>query len=125
GVYTAGVILMALALMQLLTGVMKNRFWARILAGAIWLWAALYIFHFMGPWKNLLSHISFKLGQVQISLLHLTRALPIFLVLYWSSRNLSIVWRFWLRVGSGLTPAVQIPLSRLGTIFLFSASVVL
>jgi small-conductance mechanosensitive channel len=125
GIYTAGVILMALTLMQLLTGVMKNRFWARILAGAIWLWAALYIFNFMGPWKNLLSHISFKLGQVQISLFHLTWALPFFLVLYWLSRNLSIIWRFWLRVGSGLTPAVQILLSRLGTIFLFSASVVL
>lgn len=125
GIYTAGVILMALTLMRLFTGVMKNRFWARILAGAIWLWAALYIFHLMTPWENFLSQISLKLGQVQISLLQLTRALPIFLVLYWLSRNLSIIWWFWLRVGSGLTPAVQILLSRLGTIFLFSASVVL
>src|SRR5208337_3611395 len=125
GVYTAGVILLAFTVMRLLTGPMKNRFWAGILAGAIWLYAALNIFHFIDPWLNLLSHITFKLGQVHISLLQLTRGLLIFLALYWLSRTLSIIWKFWLRVGSGLTPAVQILLSRLGTIFLFSASVVL
>lgn len=125
GIYTAVVILLALTVTRLFTGAMKNRFWASILAGAIWFWAALYIFHFIDPWLNLLSHIAFKLGQVQISLLKLTRALPIFLALYWLSRNLSLIWKFWLRAGSGLTSAVQILLSRLGSIFLFSASLVL
>ena len=67
-IYTAGVILLALTVMRLLTGPMKNRFWASILAGAIWLWAALYIFHLIDPWLNFLSHIGFRLGQVQISL---------------------------------------------------------
>ena len=124
GIYTAVVILLAITAMRLLTEPMKNRFWARILAGAIWLWAALYIFHVIDPWLNLLRQIAFKLGQVQISLLQFTRALPIFLALYWLSRSLSIIWKFWLQAGSGLTPAVQILLSRLGTIFLFSASVV-
>ncbi len=119
GIYTAVVILLAITAMRLLTEPMKNRFWARILAGAIWLWAALYIFHVIDPWLNLLGQIAFKLGQVQISLLQFTRTLPIFLALYWLSRSLSIIWKFWLRAGSGLTPAVQILLSRLGTTFLF------
>ncbi len=125
GLYTAGVILLALSLVRLFTGEMKNRFWAKILAGAIWLWAALYIFHIIEPWIDLLYHIDFKLGQVRISLLHLARALPILLLLYWLSRNISIVWRSWLGVGSGLSPALQILLFRLGNIFLFSASIVL
>ncbi len=123
--YSAGVILMALTLMRLFTGEMKNRFWARILAGVIWLWAILYIFHIIEPWLTLLSQINFNLGQVRISLLQISRALPVFLLLYWLARNLSIIWRFWLVVGSGLSAAMQILLSRLGSIFLYSAAVVL
>jgi small-conductance mechanosensitive channel len=125
GLYTAGVILLALSLVRLFTEEMKNRFWARILAGAIWLWAALYIFHLIEPWLTLLSHITFNLDRVNISLLQITRALPFFLLLYWLSKNLSIIWRSWLAVGSGLSPAIQILLSRLGSIFLYAAAVVL
>jgi len=125
GLYTAGIILLALTLVRLFTGEMQNRFWARVLAGAIWFWAALYVTNLIEFWINLLSHIGFKLGQVHISLLHLVRALPIFLLLYWLSRNLAMIWRFWLAAASGLTPAVQIIFSRLGSIFLFAASVFL
>jgi small-conductance mechanosensitive channel len=125
GLYTAGVILLALTLVRLFTEEMKNRFWARLLAGAIWLWAALYIFRLIEPWLTLLSHITFQLDRVNISLLQVTRALPVFLLLYWVSRNLLIIWRFWLKVGSGLSPAIQILLSRLGSIFLYTAAVVL
>jgi small-conductance mechanosensitive channel len=125
GLYTAGVILLALTLMRLFTEEMKNRFWAKILAGVIWLWAVLYIFHFIEPWLTLLSHIDFNLGQVRISLLQISRALPVLLLLYWLAKNLAIIWRFWLAVGSGLSAAMQILLSRLGSIFLYSAAVVL
>jgi small-conductance mechanosensitive channel len=125
GIYTAGVILLAYTVMRLFTGPMKNRFWAGILTGAIWLYAALHIFHFIDPWLNFISQITFKLGGVHISLLQLARGLFIFLALYWLSRNLSIIWKFWLRANSGLAAAVQILFSRLGTIFLFSMSTVL
>lgn len=125
GLYAFCVILLALTLVRLFTEAMKNRFWARILAGVIWLWAALYIFQLIDPWLNLQRHIMFNLGKVHFSLYNLTRAVPVFLLLYWLSRNLSIVWRSWLRVGSGLTPSVQLLLSRLGSLFLFSAAVVL
>ena len=124
GLYTAAVILLALTLVRLLTSDMQNRFWARVLAVAIWFWATLYITSLIDLWINLLSHIVFKLGTVHITMLHLVRALPIFLILYWLSKNLSTIWRFWLTAASGLTPALQIVLSRLGSIFLFSASVV-
>lgn len=71
-----------------------------------------------------MRHSSFKLDRVNISLFQITRGLFVLLLLYWLSKNLSIIWRFWLEVGSGLRPAVQILLSRLGSIFLYSASVV-
>jgi hypothetical protein len=91
GLYTACGILLALAAVRLFTGEMQNRFWAKILAGFIWFWTALYIFHLIEPWVTLLSHIDFNLGQAHLSLLHLIRALPFFLVLYWLSKNLAIL----------------------------------
>ena len=125
GLYTFFVILLALTLVRLFTESMRNRFWARILAAAIWLLAALYIFHLIDPWLHIQQHIIFQVGQVNLSLFQITRAIPVFLLLYWLTRNLSILWRAWMRVGSGLSPSVQLLLSRLGTLSLFSAVVVL
>ena len=123
--YAVGMILIALTLTRLFTDGMKNRFWARILAIWIWVWVSLYVFHFIDPWHRLLQHVDFQLGQVHVSLLHVQRAVLLLLALYWLSKNLRILFHFWLTIKSGLTPAVQILLHRLGSIFLFSACVVI
>ena len=47
--YAVGIILIALTLTRLFTDEMKNRFWARILAIAIWVLASLYSFPFHRP----------------------------------------------------------------------------
>jgi small-conductance mechanosensitive channel len=123
--YAAGIVLIALTMVRLFTDEMNNRFWARILATAFWVLAALYVFHFIDPWLRLLQNIDFQLGQVRFSLLHVQRAFILLLALYWLSKNLRIFFHFWLTRKSGLTPAVQILLYRLGSIFLFSACVVI
>ena len=123
--YAVGIILIALTLMRLFTDEMKNRFWARILAIAIWVLASLYVFHLIDPWLRFLQDVDFQLGQVHVSLLHVQRAFFLLLALYWVSKNLRILFHFWLTIKSGLTPAVQILLYRLGSIFLFSACVVI
>jgi len=123
--YAVGIILIALTLTRLFTDEMKNRFWARILAIAIWVWASLYVFHFIDPWLRLLQHVDFQLGKVHFSLLHIQRAFFLLLALYWVSKNLRVLFHFLLTIKSGWTPAVQILLYRLGSIFLFSACVVL
>ena len=69
--------------------------------------------------------VDFQLGQVHFSLLHVHRAFFLLLALYWLSKNLRIFFHFWLTIKSALTPAVQILLYRLGSIFLFSACVVI
>jgi len=104
---------------------MKNRFWARILAIALWFLASLYVFHLIDPWLRLLQHIDFQLGQVHISLLQVNRAFFLLLALYWVSKNLRIFFHFWLTIKSGLTSAVQILLYRLGSILLVSACAVI
>ena len=123
--YAVGIILIALTLMRLFTDEMENRFWARVLAMALWVLASLYIFHLIAPWQHFLQSIDFQLGQVHVSLFHFYRGFILFLALYWLSKNLRIFFHFWLTRKSGLTAAVQILLYRLGSIFLFSACVVI
>ncbi len=124
GLYTAAMIFLAITLVRFFTGQMKNRFWAKILTTVIWFWAILYIFHIVDPWLNFLQGIYFEIGQVHLSLLTIARAVVLALTLYWFSRKSLIFWHFWLTAASDLTPAVQILLYKLGSIFLYAASIV-
>jgi small-conductance mechanosensitive channel len=124
GLYTAGIIFLAITLVRFFTGQMKNRFWAKILMTWFWFLAVLFIFHIIDHFLNFLQNIAFNLGEVQLSLLTIARALVLALTLYWFSRKLLIFWHFWLNTKSDLTPAVQILLYKLGGIFLYAASIV-
>jgi small-conductance mechanosensitive channel len=125
GLYTFGICLAALALVRFFTGQMQNRFWARILTVLIWFYAALFIFNVMEPWLRIQQEINFNLGKINISLYTLSRAIVFLLILYWVSKKLLLILRFWLKAESGLTPAVQILFYKLSVIFFFCASVVL
>ena len=122
-------LLIGLTLVRLFTDRMKNRFWAKILAMAIWVYAfllaSLSLFNSIDLWQRFLQGVDFQLGQVHFSLLQVNRAFFLLLALYWVSKNLRIFFHFWLTIKSGLTSAVQILLYRLGSIFLFSACVVI
>jgi len=115
-------IMIALVFVRLFNTQMKNRFLVRILTVYAWLWALLTIFHIIDPWNNYLRQIDFQLGKAEISLLNIYRAFFLSFFLYWMSKHLSTIWRFWLRTTSDLTPAAKLLLYRLGSIVLFSAS---
>ncbi len=123
--FAAGIILIALTLVRLFTDRMKNRFWAKILAMAIWVYAFLLasfgLFNYIDFWQRFLQGVGFQLGQVHFSLLQVIRAFFLLLALYWVSKNLRILFHFWLTIKSGLTSAVQILLFRLGSMLLVSA----
>ncbi len=127
--FAAGIILIALTLKRLFTDEMKNRFWAKILATAIWVYAVLVasfgLFNLVDVWQRFLLGVDFQLGQVHFSLFEMQRAFFLLLALYWVSKNLRIFFHFWLTGKSGLTSAFQILLYRLGSIFLFSACAVI
>jgi small-conductance mechanosensitive channel len=127
--FAAGMLLVGLTLVRLFTGRMKNRFWAKILAMAIWVWAVLWaslgLFDSIDFLLRFLQGVDFQLGEVHFSLLQVARAFFLLLALYWVSKNLRIFFHFWLTIKSGLTSAVQILLYRLGSILLFSVCVVI
>ena len=127
--YAAGMLLVGLTLVRLFTDRMKNRFWAKILAMAIWVFAVLLaslgLFNYIDFWFRFLQGVDFQLGVVHFSLLQVFRAFFLLLALYWVSKNLRIFFHFWLTIKSGLTSAVQILLYRLGSILLVSACAVI
>ena len=127
--FAVGIILVALTLVRLFTDEMKNRFWAKILALAIWLYAlflaAFGLLNIIDLWFRFLQGVDFQFGNMRFSLLHVQRAFVLLLAVYWVSRNLRVLSHFWLTAKSGLTPAAQILLYRLSSIFLFSACVVI
>ena len=127
--YAAGMLLVGLTLVRLFTDRMKNRFGAKILAMAIWVYAvflaSLGLFNYIDFWFRFLQGVDFQLGKVHFSLLQVNRAFFLLLALYWVSKNLRIFFHFWLSIKSGLTSAVQILLYRLGSILLVSACVVI
>ena len=96
---------------------------------AIWVYAFLLaflsLFDFIDFWQRFLQGVDFQLGQVHFSLLQVNRAFFLLLALYWMSKNLRVLSHFWLTTKSGLTPAAQILLYRLGSILLVSACVVI
>jgi small-conductance mechanosensitive channel len=127
--FAAGIILIALTVVHLFTDEMKKRFWAKILAIAIWGYAfflaSLGFFNLFDDWQRFLLSVDFQLGQMHFSLFEIQRAFLLLLTLYWVLKNLRIFLHFWLTVKSGLTSAGQILLYRLGSIFLFLAAIVI
>jgi small-conductance mechanosensitive channel len=127
--FAVGIILVALAVVRLFTDEMKNRLWAKILATALWVYAAflvsLSLLDFINSWLHFLQSVDFQFGHVRFSLLDMQRAFFLLLALYWVSKNLRILLHFWLTTKSDLTLAIQILLYRLGGIFLFCAGVVI
>ena len=78
GLFAAGIILIALSVVRLFTDQMKNRFWAKILAIAMWAYALLLasfgIFNLVDFWHAFLQGVDFQLGAVHFSLLEVQRA---------------------------------------------------
>ena len=127
--FAVGVILVALTVVRLFTEEMKSRLWAKILIMALWVYAvflaALGLLDLIGFWFHFLQGVDFQIGHVRFSLLDIQRAFFLLLALYWVSKNLRILLHFWLKTKSGLTPAAQILLHRLGSISLFVICVVI
>ena len=90
--YAAAMLLVGLTLVRLFTDRMKNRFGAKILAMAIWVYAfflaSLGLCNYIDFWFRFLQGVDFHLGQVHFSLLQVNRAFFLVLALYWVSKNL-------------------------------------
>ncbi|KHK02603.1 hypothetical protein [Desulfovibrio sp. TomC] len=90
--FTAGVLLAALALKRLFLDVMKSRSWAKIIANVILVYglflAALALLNLFDSLGYLLRGVVFQYGDMPISLLKTSRAFFLFLIRYWMYKKL-------------------------------------
>lgn len=110
---------------RLFTDQMKSRFWSGIIAIGILAWGVMRLVDFKGPVYTFLNSVGPTIGDVHYPILIFLKAFTLLLFLYWLSRNLLIVLRFWLQTESGLASAVQTLLEKLFGILFFSISIVI
>jgi len=124
GIKVLLILSLAVFLVRFTTTPTTNRYWARILTAAIWIWAIQHLFPLEDPIIRLLDSMAVTIGQVHVSMLTISRAPLLLLILYWLSKNLLIIFHLWLRTGSGMPLATQALFYKLCRALLFSISAV-
>ena len=124
GIKVLLILSLAVFLVRFTTTPTTNRYWARILTAAIWIWAIQRLFPLEDPIIRLLDSMAVTIGQVHVSMLTISRAPLLLLILYWLSKNLLVIFHLWLRTGSGMPLATQALFYKLCRALLFSISAV-
>ena len=97
---------------QLLTSVIMDRFWAKIIALSCWLLAALNIIGVLDRTISLLESIGFTVGDVKLNLLSILKAVFVLFILLRSVRWISGKLERKLSTVSELTPSARLMLTK-------------
>jgi len=113
-------LLVAWLTIKLVSSMLLDRFWSRLVAGTAWILAALHIVGVLGPGLAVLDGVGFSIGKVQLTLLSLLKAVAVLLVLLRLGSWLGDTAERRLRQVSGLTPSTTVLLSKIVKITLFT-----
>ncbi|WP_051694079.1 mechanosensitive ion channel family protein [Desulfohalovibrio reitneri] len=109
----ASSLLLAWLAIRFATAFVLSRFWARLIAGFVWALAALNILGLLAPAMALLDSVAFNLGEVRISLLTLSKATILVLVMLRAGSWLSNLAEHRLAAMTGLTPSARVLIGKL------------
>jgi len=115
----AGSLLVAWALIKIVTAVILDRFWARFIAVAAWSIAALNILNLLAPAAHFLNGIGFTLGGIRVSVLSILKALVILLALFRIAKWIGDYLERSFRNISGFSPTTSVLLIKITRIVLF------
>ena len=115
---------LAWVIIRLLTSQMKNRTLARFVSVIIWSIAALDIVHVLIPVLTLLDSIDLTIVGVHLTVLSLIRGGLILVVLFWLAKKISVFFGHWIKTVQNVTPSVQVLLSKLLSLTLFTLVIV-
>lgn len=118
-------LLSAWVIIQILTRLMQNTAWARLVAFCIWTIAALNILGFLTPTLSFLDSLSFGFGDGQISMLKIAKGLVAAIIVFWISVGLSKFAETRIHKTSALTPSVQVLLSKLIHVGLIAVAILI
>ena len=115
---------LAWVIIRLLTSQMKNRTLARFISVIIWSIAALDIVHVLIPVLTLLDSIDLTIVGVPLTALSLIRGGLILVVFFWLAKKISVFFGHWIKTVQNVTPSVQVLLSKLLSLTLFTLVIV-
>jgi small-conductance mechanosensitive channel len=101
------------------SGVIRNRFWSRLVASMLWITAALSILGVLTPVTDAMDEAAFSVGKVRLSLLLIVKAIVIFAVFFWLVGITSRLLERAFNKANGLTSSQKVLFFKLSNIFLY------
>ncbi len=111
-------LLVAWVFIRLITSVVRQTYWARLIAITAWTVAALHILSVLQPTLALLDSVAVTFGDARLSILSLFKALIILLLFMPLALSLSMFIERRISELEGLAPSVRVLLSKAITIIL-------
>jgi small-conductance mechanosensitive channel len=117
-------LLSAWVLIRLVTSVLKDPGWRRYIAMLAWTLAALHILNLLQSFLELLDRLAITLGCVRISILLIIKAVIFLTILLRLSLGASSLLEKRIKTMGGLTPSIQVLLSKALKITLLATAVI-
>jgi small-conductance mechanosensitive channel len=105
---SASALLVAWIAISLLSNVVRNPFWARIIFVTTWSLAALEILGLLDRIEASLANIGFIYGDVRISALNVVRAVIVLVALLWLAQRLRRILERRILLANDLTPTLRV-----------------
>jgi len=111
-------LLTAWVVIRLLTSIVRAAHWAKFIAFIAWSIAALHILSLLDPTLTLLDKLAITVGDTRLSALIMIKAIIILIVLLRLASSVSAILERHLSILEGLSPSMQVLLSKAITITL-------
>lgn len=113
----------AWGLVRLISGTIRNQFWARIIGLVLGIIITLSILDLLSPVTELMDSLSVTFAKTRISLLLVVKAVIIFALLIWIIGVASRVLERSFNRASGLTSSQRVLFYKISNIFLYAAAI--
>lgn len=117
-------LLTAWVVIRLVTSLMRQPGWAKLITAVVWFVAALAILGWLQAFLDLLNAIAFHIGEVRISLMGIINGILILTIFLWLSSLVARLVDSRLRYLEGVTPAARVLIGKVLRIFLYLLAVV-
>jgi len=111
-------LLIAWVLIRLITSIVREDYWAKFIAFTAWTVAALHILSLLNPTLALFDKLAIMVGDTRLSVLLLIKAIIILSVLIRLASSVSTIFEKRISTLEGLSPSMQVLLSKAITITL-------
>lgn len=117
-------LLTAWVVIRLLTSLLRQPGWAKLLAAIVWFVAALAILGWLQGFRDLLNAIAFNVGDVRLSLMGFVNGILVLTIFIWLSSLLARLVDSRLVYLEGVSPAARVLIGKVLRIVLYLIAVV-